>query len=121
MLPLYHTEIVKLPFGYIYPFRIRYKNFRLQGNNDDARQYSGTVKIDKTKRVHQSVETVVVGDEAEKEPYVVVDGKPIDGAKLKEIDPKTIEHMEVLKSKVAIEKYGEKAKNGVIVITIKKK
>jgi hypothetical protein len=27
----------------------------------------------------------------------------------------------VLKSKVAIEKYGEKAKNGVIVITIKKK
>ena len=104
--------------------RVKYTipiTFRLQGNNDDARQYSGTVKIDKTKRVHQSVETVVVGDEAEKEPYVVVDGKPIDGAKLKEIDPKTIEHMEVLKSKVAIEKYGEKAKNGVIVITIKKK
>ena len=104
--------------------RVKYTipiSFRLQGNNDDARQYSGTVKIDKTKRVHQSVETVVVGDEAEKEPYVVVDGKPIDGAKLKEIDPKTIEHMEVLKSKVAIEKYGEKGKDGVIIITIKKK
>ena len=43
-----------------------------------------------------------------------------DSDKLKEIDPKTIEHMEVLKSKVAIEKYGEKGKNGVIIITIKK-
>ena len=65
-------------------------------------------------------ETVVVGYGPENEPYVIVDGKPIDGSKLKEIDPKTIDHMEVLKSQTAIEKYGEKAKNGVIIITTKK-
>ena len=65
-------------------------------------------------------ETVVVGYGPENEPYVIVDGKPIDGSKLKEIDPKTIDHMEVLKSQPAIEKYGEKAKNGVIIITTKK-
>ena len=29
--------------------------------------------------------------------------------------------MEVLKDKAAIEKYGEKAKNGVLIVTTKKK
>ena len=70
-------------------------------------------------------ETVVVGYgdkvQSDKEPYVIVDGKPIDGAKLKDIDPKTIDHMEVLKSQEAVKKYGEKAKDGVIIITTKKK
>ena len=85
-----------------------------------------TIPADNEKQVDQLSETVVVGigDNAKaihtNTPYVVVDGKPIDGDKLKDIDPKTIDHMEVLKSKVAIEKYGDKAKNGVIVITTKK-
>ena len=57
----------------------------------------------------------------DKEPYIIVDGKPIEGAKLKDIDPKTIERMDVLKDKAAVEKYGEKAKDGVILITTKKK
>ena len=57
----------------------------------------------------------------DKDPLVIVDGKPMDGAKLKDIDPKTIDHMEVLKDKAAIEKYGEKAKNGVLIVTTKKK
>ena len=57
----------------------------------------------------------------DKEPYIIIDGKPIDGAKLKDIDPKTIERMDVLKSQEAVEKYGDKAKDGVIVITTKKK
>lgn len=53
-------------------------------------------------------------------PLVVVDGKIIDYANMKSIDPQTIDHMEILKDKSAIDKYGEKAKNGVIVITTKK-
>ena len=56
----------------------------------------------------------------DKEPYIIVDGKPIDNATLKDIDPKTIDHMEVLKDQPAIEKYGEKAKDGVIIITTKR-
>ena len=51
----------------------------------------------------------------------IVDGKPMDNDVLKTLDPKTIESMEVLKNKsVAVEKYGEKAKNGVIIINTKK-
>ena len=96
--------------------------FHLQGesavtmkNDNDPKTYEGTSK---------SAEVVVVGygdQKPDKEPYIIVDGSPIDNSKLKEIDPKTIDHMEVLKSKVAIEKYGEKGKDGVIIITIKKK
>jgi TonB family protein len=96
--------------------------FHLQGesavtmkNDNEPKTYEGTSK---------SAEVVVVGygdQKPDKEPYIIVDGSPIDNSKLKEIDPKTIDHMEVLKSKVAVEKYGEKGKDGVIIITTKKK
>ena len=106
------------------PVRVKYTvpiTFRLQGG--------APIPEDKEVRANQIAEAVVVGYGNENKgvafsgsnaPYIVVDGKPIDGAKLKEIDPKTIDHMEVLKDKASIEKYGEKAKNGVIVITTKK-
>ena len=54
-------------------------------------------------------------------PLVIVDGEAIDFEMMKGIDPKTIEKMDVLKDKAATDTYGEKAKNGVIVITTKKK
>lgn len=106
------------------PVRVKYTvpiTFRLQGG--------APIPEDKEVRANQIAEAVVVGYGNENKgvafsgsnaPYIVVDGKPIDGAKLKEIDPKTIDHMEVLKDKASIEKYGDKAKNGVIVITTKK-
>jgi TonB family protein len=106
------------------PVRVKYTvpiTFRLQGG--------APIPEDKEIRANQIAEAVVVGYGNENKgvafsgsnaPYIVVDGKPIDGAKLKEIDPKTIDHMEVLKDKASIEKYGEKAKNGVILITTKK-
>ena len=55
-------------------------------------------------------------------PLVVVDGevKDIDTDVLSTIDPKTIERIDVLKDKNAIQKYGEDAKNGVVIITTKK-
>jgi TonB family protein len=48
----------------------------------------------------------------------VLDGK--EGVKMSEIDPNTIESMQVLKGEQAIAKYGEKGRNGVIEITSKK-
>ena len=53
-------------------------------------------------------------------PLVVVDDKTIDFEKMKDIDPKTIDKMTVLKDKAATDLYGDKAKHGVIVITTKK-
>ena len=98
--------------------------FRLQGKDADFSQFSGTVNYDgDAKGAKQINEVVVVGygdQKPDKEPYIIVDGSPIDNSKLKDIDPKTIDHMEVLKDKSAIEMYGDKAKNGAIIITTKK-
>ena len=103
------------------PIRVKYTmpiTFALQGGD--------VIPDGKVKGANVMNETVVVGigDNAKaihtNVPYVLVDDKPFDSDKLKDIDPKTIDHMEVLKSKAAIEKYGEKAKNGVIIITTKK-
>lgn len=110
-------------------------NFHLQSekagafkNDDDPKAYEGASKLNDVVVVGYGEKPSVTDKESRatirsisgKEPYIIVDGSPIDNAKLKDIDPKTIDHMEVLKDKSAIEKYGEKAKDGVILITTKK-
>ena len=51
---------------------------------------------------------------------ILVDGKEVSYDELEKIKGESIDHMDVLKDKSAIEKYGEKAKDGVILITTKK-
>lgn len=55
---------------------------------------------------------------AEPKPLYVVDG--VEVADVSGIDPQTIESVTVSKDKSAIEVYGEKAKNGVFIIVLKK-
>ena len=50
---------------------------------------------------------------------ILVDGKEVSYDELGKIKGESIDHMDVLKDKSAIEKYGEKAKGGVILITTK--
>lgn len=52
-------------------------------------------------------------------PLIILDGVKYIG-ELSAIDPSTIEKMEVLKDEETIKKYGDEAKNGVILITSKK-
>jgi TonB-dependent SusC/RagA subfamily outer membrane receptor len=54
-------------------------------------------------------------------PLYIIDGKEQDSQVLKDIDPKNIESIDVLKDKTATGFYGEKGKNGVIVIKTKDK
>lgn len=95
--------------------------FALQGRTTESMKV-----IDKVEVPNLLSEMVVVGygktDEAtsKQHPLVVVDGKVVDYSYLKSVDSHAIEHIEVLKDKSATDKYGEKAKNGVIVITTKK-
>lgn len=51
---------------------------------------------------------------------ILLDGKEISQEDLGSIDPETIESMNVYKGETAVKKYGEKAKNGVIIISLKK-
>ncbi len=52
-------------------------------------------------------------------PLIILDGVKYIG-ELSAIDPSTIEKMEVLKDEETLKKYGDEAKNGVILITSKK-
>jgi hypothetical protein len=54
-----------------------------------------------------------------KKPLFILDDVEISYEEMQKIDPNTIKSINVFKDKNAIEKYGEKGKNGVVVITIK--
>lgn len=54
------------------------------------------------------------------DPLFILDGVEISKADLEKVDKDNIEKMVVIKDKKAIEKYGEKGKNGVVVIYSKK-
>lgn len=57
---------------------------------------------------------------AGKKPLFIVDGKMFSSEDLKILEPSNIEEVTILKDTSAIKIYGEKGKNGVIVITMKK-
>ena len=65
---------------------------------------------------------MVINSKCGKEaPLVVIDGEvKQEKFDINSIKPETIHSMTVLKDKSAIEKYGERAKNGVIEVTLKK-
>lgn len=64
---------------------------------------------------------VEVSDLEENKPLYIIDGKVAAADfNLKSIDPQTIESVTVLKDKTAVEKYGDAAKNGVIIVELKK-
>jgi len=67
-------------------------------------------------------ETTIVSDPADfiNPPLYVVDGKEMTKGEMKKIKPDDIEQIDVLKSKESTAKYGEKGKNGVVLITLKK-
>ena len=60
------------------------------------------------------------GNSLGREPLFVVDGRILDdNAEMDRIDPPAIVNIEVLKGAAAIERFGQRGANGVIVITLK--
>ena len=54
-------------------------------------------------------------------PLVVIDGVIDENKNMDSINPESVQSINILKDKEAIKKYGEKAKNGVIEVTLKQK
>lgn len=54
------------------------------------------------------------------EILLIVDGEIVSAAELKNLDENQIEKIKVIKEQKVMEKYGDKAKNGIIEITTKK-
>src|SRR5690606_4173235 len=59
--------------------------------------------------------------DSNKDILFVIDGKEISAEESKKLNPHDIENITILKDKNAIEKYGSKAKDGVIIVTTKSK
>jgi TonB family protein len=53
-------------------------------------------------------------------PLIVVDGEVSENQNVQDINPATIQSVNVLKNEFAVKKYGEKGKDGVVEITLKK-
>ncbi|MCW3093457.1 MAG: hypothetical protein JWP81_4526 [Ferruginibacter sp.] len=91
----------------------------------DAKEKNGTVAstpVAVTNASSLKRDTVIPGLTLNKEKaLIIVDGKTIPNSQLKTIRPETIESVNVYKDKEAIAQYGEKGKNGVVIITTKKK
>lgn len=61
-----------------------------------------------------------VTTQPDKNPLYVLDGKVVAPSEIKDLNPANIEKVEVLKGESAISEYGEKGKEGVVKITLKK-
>jgi TonB-dependent SusC/RagA subfamily outer membrane receptor len=55
----------------------------------------------------------------ELQPLYILDGKMLRGDSLEALNPNTIAEINILKDSAAVKKYGERAKNGVIIIQTK--
>lgn len=112
------------------------KTVRLRLNEDRAVQVSGaaTVSDDATAKANEVVTVVGYGvrkDEksasaavklsatGSNQPLVVLDGKIIPYEEMENIPPSSIHSISILKDKNAVELYGEKGRNGVIIIDTK--
>ncbi len=64
--------------------------------------------------------SIIYRNSKNKTPLFILDGKEISRKEMTDINPEAIHEIEVLKGEKAVEKYGDKAKDGVIVIITKK-
>ncbi|GAT63229.1 M56 family metallopeptidase [Paludibacter jiangxiensis] len=79
------------------------------------------VSPDSTKQVqHEVIIIKHPGDSTHAEPLILIDGKKVTKAEMQQIDPETFSSVDVFKDSLAVSKFGDKGKNGVIVITSKK-
>ena len=85
---------------------------------------SGQVKVSGvTLAVKTDTTAVVKGKESAEssagEPLCILNGQKVSSHAFDAIDPKYIEHVEVLKEKSAVDLYGEEGRHGAVVITTK--
>lgn len=108
-------------------------------STDDDKKAKKNIKVERLKKDGSHITIVkdsdddedieVIGDDnsfffidndGKEEPLYYVDGKKSSSKEVKNLSPSSIESINVFKGDKAINKYGKKAKNGVVEITTKK-
>ena len=75
----------------------------------------------KVKTLGKGKNKFFISGDGENNPIFILDGKEVSKKVIDELDPDTIDKMEVLKGESATKEYGSKAEHGVIIITTKTK
>ncbi len=97
--------------------RVKYTvpiNFRLDGSKPKDNNVANVMQAAASGNIFLTTNNPV------KTPLIIVDGKEVPYENLKTIVHDDVESINVLKDKAAVTMYGEKGKDGVIVITTKK-
>ena len=84
----------------------------------DEVNYKRKAEKEESSKTEDKTSRVTVNFKPQKLVYIV-DGKEINSGDFSKIHPGDIERIDVLKDKKTIEKYGDKAKDGVLIITTK--
>lgn len=99
--------------------------FRLNKDSTDMQPTTAgriaAVSGDAKAKVLQNVLHVLRASEGKETPLLMVDGEEFSVSSLDKLSPDTFESISVLKEEDAINRFGEKGKNGVLLITTKKK
>lgn len=125
--PLYFVdgkEWAEADVSLIDPNRIKAVNV-LKGNSATSvygeRAKEGAILIEtKIKDAQEPVTVIGFAKPSGNPPLYIVNGKEWTAEAFKKVKPENIESITVWKDKKAIEKYGEKGRNGVLVVELKK-
>lgn len=102
------------------------KTVPMDENSNEVSQYELETKdvmivTDKGDVIAKKPTKVAISDNLSKKILYIVNGKEISETHFRTIQPNDIESINVLKDKKAIDKYGEKGKEGVLEIQLKDK
>jgi len=100
-------------------------SYSIKSDDDAIVAHGGDVVVagygKKTNVKALNVNGVSVMTNGDKEPFIVIDGKISTIDAFKKLDVKTVESISILQGDDATKKYGDKAKDGVVLVTTRKK
>lgn len=110
--PMPATQLIKVKADTVRVNRNVNANTVVHAANDN-------VKIVAPGKIAATKSNIAISSTNGKEPIYVVDGKIVEANVVSNIDPNTIQSVSVLKGESATNKYGIKAKDGAVEITMK--
>ena len=94
---------------------------KINQQKKDSLFSSNKIQIQKINDKDTHVTIKGIGSVSTQKIVYIVDGKEISNEDFRKIHPNDIERIDILKDKKALENYGDKAKDGVLLITTKSK
>ncbi len=94
---------------------------KINQQKKDSLSSSNKIQVQKINDKDTHVTIKGIGSVSTQKIVYIVDGKEISNEDFRKIHPDDIDRIDILKDKKALEKYGDKAKDGVLLITTKSK